>query len=354
MSIDTFDFTVYERLDTVEKYWASKALLFEAHGYVLRPRYRPGWTPSWRGKPISAILLAEDALSLHARTNVIDATRVSDGKLVYLKKIKPDSEELQLLQYLSSPEMLQDPHNHCVPLLDVIYDPSDPQMCFVAMPYLRYIDHPPFEFVEDMLEFGEHILEGLVFLHDHGVAHRDCAYKNIMMDAAAMFPKGFHPMNEFSLPDNSDMAPILHRIDVPVKYYFIDFGISTRFASDQRPRLVLGTLGLDDEVPELSDSVPYDPFKTDVFIIGNLLRQQFLQIYSNTDMFNPLVERMVNKDPSERPSSSEALREWKATRRPMNRFQRYWRLRPREEMWIATFWYECKAGILAAIRSWQS
>lgn len=78
---------------------------------------------------------------------------------MYLKKIKPDSEELQLLQYLSSPEMLQDPHNHCVPLLDVIYDPSDPQMCFVAMPYLRYIDHPPFEFVEDMLEFGEHILE---------------------------------------------------------------------------------------------------------------------------------------------------------------------------------------------------
>lgn len=69
------------------------------------------------------------------------------------------------------------------------------------------------------------------------------------------------------------------------------------------------------------------------------------QIYSNTDMFNPLVERMVNKDPSERPSSSEALREWKATRRPMSRFQRYWRLRPREEMWIATFWYECKAGV---------
>lgn len=71
MSINTFDFTVYKHLDTVEKYWASKALLFEAHGYVLRPRYRPGWTPSWRGKPISAILLAEDALSLHVRPWVI-------------------------------------------------------------------------------------------------------------------------------------------------------------------------------------------------------------------------------------------------------------------------------------------
>lgn len=99
-----------------------------------------------------------------------------------------------------------------------------------------------------------------------------------MMDAAVMFPKGFHPMHELTLPDISGFAPVLHRIDVPVKYYFIDFGISTRFAPDQNPRLVLGTLGLDDEVPELSDTVPYDPFKTDVFIIGNLLRQRLLQV----------------------------------------------------------------------------
>lgn len=91
--------------------------------------------------------------------NVIDATRISDGKLVYLKKIKTDSQELELLRYLSSPEMLQHPHNHCVPLLDVIYDPSDSETCFVVMPYLRYLNHPPFELVEDMMECGETILE---------------------------------------------------------------------------------------------------------------------------------------------------------------------------------------------------
>lgn len=84
---------------------------------------------------------------------------MSNGQLLYIKKIKPDSDELQLLQYLSSPEQLQDPQNHCVPLLDVIHDPSDPQTCFVVMPYLRYIDHPPLEFVEDLLECGEQILE---------------------------------------------------------------------------------------------------------------------------------------------------------------------------------------------------
>lgn len=107
---------------------------------------------------------------------------------------------------------------------------------------------------------------------------RDCAYKNIMMDASAMFPQGFHPMRELALPDVSGLAPILHRVDVPVRYYYIDFGISTRFATNQGPTLVLGTQGLDDEVPELSDTIPYDPFKTDIFIVGNLFRQQFLQV----------------------------------------------------------------------------
>ncbi|OJT09380.1 hypothetical protein TRAPUB_14162 [Trametes pubescens] len=349
MSSAGIDFTSIERLRDVEIYWAEKYPLFEMHGYKLRRRYRPGWTPSWRGKPLIAILRAEDALSLHARVNVIDATRISDGKLVYLKKIKPDSQELELLKYLSSPEMLQHPHNHCVPLLDVIYDPSDSETCFVVMPYLRYIDHPPFELVEDMMECGETILEGLFFLHDNGVAHRDCAYKNIMMDASAMFPQGFHPMKELSLPDISGSAPILHRVDVPIRYYFIDFGISSRFATNQGPTLVLGTQGLDDEVPELSDTVPYDPFKTDIFIIGNVFRQQFLQVYSNADLLTPLVQRMVNRDPNLRPSASEALREWKAIRRRVSSVQRYWRLRPAKESWLASLYFELKACVLGIL-----
>lgn len=103
--------------------------------------------------------------------NVIDATRTSDGKLVYIKKIRPDSQELELMRYLSSPELLQDPHNHCVPLLDVIYDPSDPETCFIVMPYLRYISYPPFELVEDMLECIDQILEVGVTRAERTIAH---------------------------------------------------------------------------------------------------------------------------------------------------------------------------------------
>ena len=32
-----------------EKWCVDRTDLFNRHGYVLRPRYRPGWVPSWHG-----------------------------------------------------------------------------------------------------------------------------------------------------------------------------------------------------------------------------------------------------------------------------------------------------------------
>ncbi len=124
------------------------------------------------------------------RTSVIDATRMSDGTLVYLKRTPSNSQELQILSYLSSEALRLDPRNRCVPLLDVLQDPLDPDTTFMVMPFLRYITSPPFEVVGDILECIDQILEvrslslrhhhlliliplkGLVFIHDHGVAHR--------------------------------------------------------------------------------------------------------------------------------------------------------------------------------------
>ena len=110
---------------------------------------------------------------------------------------------------------------------------------------------------------------------------RDCAYKNIMMDASSIFPRGFHPIARTKLPDVSGPAPVLPRTSA-VRYYLIDFGISTRFTdTDNSSRMVVGTLGLDREPPELSDDVPYDPFKLDVFLIGNMMRREFLEVCMN-------------------------------------------------------------------------
>lgn len=100
-----------------------------------------------------------------------------------------------------------------------------------------------------------------------------------MMDASRMYPKGHHPLHESFLPSFEDWAPIIARSAAHVKYYFVDFGISSSFSpSDTEPKLVLGEDGIDQEVPELSDTVPYDPFKVDVFIMGNVFRRNFYDV----------------------------------------------------------------------------
>ena len=131
-------------------------------------------------------------------------------------------------------------------------------------------------------------------MHEQGVAHRcvvvltfslpltptirDCTYKNIMMDVSAMYPHGFHPVHSSTLPDGRTPAYPRRRASVPVKYYFIDYGLSTYFPPDTHPRLVVGEDGRVEEVPELSADVPYDPFKVDIYIIGNLLRRMFYDV----------------------------------------------------------------------------
>ena len=90
---------------------------------------------------------------------VIDARRISDGKAVFIKKIASGYPEEKLASHLSSTELRSDPRNHCVPILDLIPAPNGEPMTYVVMPLLRYIDKPPFETVDEVLECGEQLLE---------------------------------------------------------------------------------------------------------------------------------------------------------------------------------------------------
>ncbi len=178
---------------------------------------------------------------------------------------------------------------------------------------------------------------------------RDCAYKNIMMDASALFPRGFHPVIQCSLPDVSAEAPVLSRAVMHINYYFIDFGISSYFRPDSFSRLVVGSSGLDQEPPELSRIVPYDPFKLDVFLIGNLIRRHFCDVctsrhtssransqnpceqkYSNLPMLEPLMKEMVHPDPARRPTAAEAYQKYTAIRKSVSPISQYWSLQPRD------------------------
>ena len=106
------------------------------------------------------------------------------------------------------------------------------------------------------------------------LSHRDCSLKNVLLDASRMYPLGFHPVEDTYLDDITTTAPVIPRLEAGAKYYFVDYGISSYFPAGSQRELVLGVAGRDQDVPELSNSVPYDPFKVDIFTVGNVLRSE--------------------------------------------------------------------------------
>ena len=96
-----------------------------------------------------------------------------------------------------------------------------------------------------------------------------------MLDGKELFPEGFHPSQPSFTPDAEKNTPTLHRSDVKsYKYRFIDFGLSTRFESNEEPRRVIGVVAAID-IPELSLRVPYDPFAVDIYAMGTVYRDLF-------------------------------------------------------------------------------
>ena len=94
------------------------------------------------------------------------------------------------------------------------------------------------------------------------------------MDADALFPLGFHPITHDFLPDvHRVLAPVKSRIGNPVRYHYIDFGLSAYFPPGVQPRHVIGMFAREQEIPELSWDVPFDPFKVDIFCLGTMWKK---------------------------------------------------------------------------------
>ncbi|KAI5120179.1 hypothetical protein M0805_002647 [Coniferiporia weirii] len=291
-------------LKVSEIWWRDHFNALLEHGYRLRPRYHPEWRPSWLDSPDKSPLLCEDSIK-NPFSKTVDATRVSDGLIVYLKRVEKSSAERVIAQYLTTEGKLRDPRNHCIPILDHFELSEDIEI--MVMPLLRPLDEPPFNSVDEAIDFVRQTLEGLTFIHSQNVAHRDCTYLNIMMDGKKMYPRGFHPVRFNFLPTEVEPAPYRNRSEVKgVKYFYLDFGISTRFQGGEVHEVVGRKCG-DGDVPELSSLVPYNPFATDVFILGNLYKGQFLVKYVNLKFLSPLIGAMTQEDPDDRPSSDKAL-----------------------------------------------
>lgn len=92
--------------------------------------------------------------------------------MVYIKRVKTGDQESTILSLLNAPEVRSDPRNHAVPILDHFQDDIDPTISYIVMPFLRPLDWPVPEKVGDCVELVTQFLEGLVFQHEMGVAHR--------------------------------------------------------------------------------------------------------------------------------------------------------------------------------------
>ncbi|VDC07537.1 unnamed protein product [Peniophora sp. CBMAI 1063] len=323
---DTFSINELAKLYPYELKWRERQPALLEKGYQLRPRFRPGWKPSWKKwdwlpRWIKYGLMnpygREDSLPLMWGELIMDAIRVSDDAPVVMKIIDKHAhpEELNIARSFTP---LRDDRNHCVPVWDFFDAPDDSARTIIVMPLLRKFDDPPFETVGEVVECVRQLLEGLQFMHEHNVAHRDCFTPNIMMDASPLYIRPFHPSNPAKRRDWKGPVKAISRTEYynrtrkHVKYYFIDFGISKRYPAGSTASRELPIIPADKSVPEHQGALyhtPSNPFATDVYLLGNAIRERFMKRpgFEKLRFMEALVLQMTAENPLARPKIGEAV-----------------------------------------------
>lgn len=106
---------------------------------------------------------------------------------------------------------------------------------------------------------------------------------NIMMDPRPTFPRLYHPVDTRRNYNWEGTAKYHTRTARPTKYFLVDFGLSRKYNPEDGEPMELPILGGDKTVPEFQGSgkfKPSNPFPTDIYYIGNLIREDFLQVSS--------------------------------------------------------------------------
>ncbi|GBE80555.1 hypothetical protein SCP_0302700 [Sparassis crispa] len=291
-------------LASPEAYWRDRQRWLLDHGYMLRPRYRTDWKPSWLGTDKEYFDCEDRHPASHAY--ILDAVREKDGTVVILKKVKK--------------------RNHSDPIFEVLQDPLDDDIVLLVMPLLRLYDDPRFETVGEAVEFFRQMIEGMAFMHRYRVAHRDCSQLNTMMEPT-MYPDLYHPLLDTEKPDLSGSAKCYTRIRRPTKYYYVDFGLSRKYDPKDSPSLELPILGGDKSVPEFQGegyNKASDPFVTDIYYLGNLMRQGFFERYRRLEFLDSLIADMVQEEPGKRPTIDQVADRLAEIQSKLS----WWKLRP--------------------------
>jgi len=125
-------------------------------------------------------------------------------------------------------------------------------------------------------------------MHEHNISHgygllmqcrqhtdpmfSDACLLNLMMEESRVVPKGSH----FKFSSSHDGVNLnltwRHRCTVaPVPYFYIDFGLSRWHPNGHESAKALGVVGQLKDIPELSATVPYNPFKLDICQLGRTI-----------------------------------------------------------------------------------
>ncbi|KIK54375.1 hypothetical protein GYMLUDRAFT_48743 [Collybiopsis luxurians FD-317 M1] len=305
-------------LDDAESWWAAHYEFLKAEGYMLRPRYRPGWKAPFTNV-LEATKFEEGQRSEHGR--IIDALRMSDSLMVAIKRVthplmdskRTVSQDERIATLFSSDEHVSNSQNHCIRVLQVLHIPGIGDETLLVMPWMRKPKDPDFRTIGEGLQFVKEIFEGIQYMHHHNVAHRDCSLNNMAMDAREMYPYGYHPCEPSRSYDWKKRARHFSRTRCPPRYYLIDFGYSEIYESSKPRPLTYALRSGGTEPPDISK--PCDPFATDVFFIGTMVRIHLLDGdpeyweygIHGFEFLRPLVNDMIQDDPSKRPNIDEVV-----------------------------------------------
>lgn len=99
------------------------------------------------------------------------------------------------------------------------------------------------------------------------------------MDGSKIYGDGWHPMDPHRTRDGRWPLSnrVANRTHLSVRYYFIDFSLSTQFDPTHHNQSVTGKLGRI-QAPEQKLDKPYNPFKLDVFHLGYVFKTEILGV----------------------------------------------------------------------------
>ena len=215
-----------------------------------------------------------------------------NGRVVAMKVLtgggRPSRRSNDELGILSGLQMFDSPRNHTIKLLNVYHssDDSDTPVDVIVMPWHLSLDEflGGFPTMVDLI--WRQFLEGVSFLHEHGIAHLDLKPLNVVVGHV----------------DESSSQP---------KVSLIDFGISVRVESEKT--MVQGYRGTrfwtaPEVGAEHGTPTTYSPILADRWSCGRVLQHiRKLRPKDDASMLWSIQDQLLCPEPSNRPPLSEVL-----------------------------------------------